>query len=376
MTHEEFLKKLWDKNEHYRNGNFEVVGEYTDSNKHLIIKNKYGECRILSETLITKNSNASRSIALCKTEYFKNELLDLNEHYANKRFEIIGEYKGSGDRIDVLTPYGECSVPVASLVAGCSVGIETAKKPESYFLMELSFQNNHLYNQILSIEGFSNMNTKCNILTKYGWVNVTPMELKRLKNFNILSALNKTEYFLNRCKEERKDFNNVDYTDAVYYKTEEKLNLRCKIHNYKYNQKAGNHIKGVQGCPFCMGKVLMYNRDNIKQHKDFLEKIQGVLYIVKLSNGQESFYKVGITAESRFDYRMNQLKKSYNLYIEYTEYSNMVDIYNQEQNFLKEFKNYRYNPLIKFKGYTECLSINPLNAYGFWEEELRATTKN
>ena len=47
----------------------------------------------------------------------------------------------------------------------------------------------------------------------------------------------------------------------------------------------------------------------------------------------------------------------------------MVSAYNLEQEFPKEFKYYKYTPNNKFKGYTECLSVNPINAYGFWQEE-------
>ncbi len=28
LTNEEFLEKLWEKNEHYRNGEFEVIGDF------------------------------------------------------------------------------------------------------------------------------------------------------------------------------------------------------------------------------------------------------------------------------------------------------------------------------------------------------------
>lgn len=47
----------------------------------------------------------------------------------------------------------------------------------------------------------------------------------------------------------------------------------------------------------------------------------------------------------------------------------MVDVYNKEQNFLKEFKYYKYTPDIWFKGHTECLSVNPLDAYGYWDRK-------
>lgn len=47
----------------------------------------------------------------------------------------------------------------------------------------------------------------------------------------------------------------------------------------------------------------------------------------------------------------------------YTENNNMVLNFKLEQRFLKEFKQYQYIPKIKFTGYTECLTINPLEYY-------------
>ena len=304
FTHEEFLQKLYESNSHYRNGEFKVIGEYKSSEKPITIKDKYGECEIIAETLLFKDSNASITTALDKTQYFKNKLLDLNSHFKDGKFEVTGVYKGSKEKIDVLTPYGECSIFINSLVMGYNVGIESAKNPESYFLKELSFKNKHIHNQILKVEGFKNLRSKCKVLIKYGWVNVVPMELKRLKNFNILSAIDKTSFYVNRCKYNRKDFNNIDYSEVIYLNNSTKINLTCKIHNYKYTQKTENHVKGVQGCPYCMEKTLMYNDVNVETHEEFVKQIEGVFYILKLSDMEESFYKVGITSKHRFEYRL------------------------------------------------------------------------
>ena len=369
LTKEEFLERLWDKNEHYRNGEFEVVSEYRSSEKSITIKNKYGECKIIAETLLFKNSNASIVIALDKTQYFKNNLLEVNKHYRNGDFKIIGEYQGSKGKIDVLTSFGECSVFIASLIIGHNVGIESAKNSTSYFLNELAFQNNHIHSQIIKIKDFKNLKTKCRVLTKYGWVSVVPMELKRLKNFNILSAIDKTAFYINRCKYTRKDFDKIDYSQVIYLNNSRKIDLTCKIHDYKYNQKTENHVKGVQGCPYCMKQTIMYTDSNIVAHKEFIEKIEGVLYVLRLTSESEDFFKVGIASKRRFEYRMNQLNQNYNVKVEHTKDLDMVSAYNLEQEFLKEFKYYKYTPNNKFKGYTECLSVNPINAYGFWQEE-------
>ena len=66
---------------------------------------------------------------------------------------------------------------------------------------------------------------------------------------------------------------------------------------------------------------------------------------------------------------INEFKKLYNISIEYTEEGLIVDKYKLEQRFLKEFKQYKYTPMEKFTGYTECLSINPILKYYEWYNE-------
>jgi hypothetical protein len=68
LTHSEFLQILWNKNEHYRNGEFEVISEYKPQNKDIHLRNKYGVCKLKPPTLF-KNNNISKRSAIDKTSY-------------------------------------------------------------------------------------------------------------------------------------------------------------------------------------------------------------------------------------------------------------------------------------------------------------------
>ena len=57
---------------------------------------------------------------------------------------------------------------------------------------------------------------------------------------------------------------------------------------------------------------------------------------------------------------------TYKVKIEFTEEMLIEEAYNLEQRFLKEFENHKYTPKIKFKGYTECLTTNPVAEYYHW----------
>ena len=50
-------------------------------------------------------------------------------------------------------------------------------------------------------------------------------------------------------------------------------------------------------------------------------------------------------------------------------YLNLETLPNYAVKHKMSYNDYKYTPNNKFKGYTECLSVNPINAYGFWQEE-------
>ena len=68
----------------------------------------------------------------------------------------------------------------------------------------------------------------------------------------------------------------------------------------------------------------------------------------------------------RLQYRMNSLRKEYSALIEYCQEGLTVDMYNLEQRFLEEFRKYKYIPKKHFTGHTECLTVNPINFYYYY----------
>lgn len=299
LTHEEFLKKLWEKNQYYRNGDFKVVGEFVDKYTTILIENKYGYLKVHPRCLFS-NGQINSYQALDKEDYTLKELKDKNKAVFDKTLSV--EIKGS----------------------------------------------------------------KCLVQTIYGEVYIEKMSLFKNKDYSINTAVNKTEFWVERNRYIREDFNQIDYSLVNYISNSNKVHLRCKIHDYEYFQRPSHHTAGVQGCVYCMKQVIMYTSENIKKHKEFFDHHFSFLYVVHLSSETESFYKVGITAKDRFKYRLKALRKDYNVKVVYTQEGLTKDNFNLEQRFLREFKNYKYVPGIKFTGYTECLTTNPIDEYYDW----------
>lgn len=304
FTHEEFLEKLYESNSHYRNGEFEVIGDYCGLNKHIMIEDNLGRYNILANDLLKKNSKPSIYVVLDKTDYFKKEVYLKNKYYRNGDFEIVGEYLGR------------------------KVGIEI------------------LYNNLL--------------------YDISPPSLLSDYLPNLKSAKDKNLFWIEKFRISRKDFDSIDYSDVEYNSSKENTYFTCKIHNIKYSQRVYHHLNNVQGCIKCMQYPIMYNENNVSKHNNFLDKINGYLYVIKVESKEEAFYKVGITGEKRIDYRFKELEKYYNVSIEYLEEGSMVKLFKQEQDFLQSFKEFKYTPKIKFRGYTECLTTNPIAEYYNW----------
>jgi len=75
------------------------------------------------------------------------------------------------------------------------------------------------------------------------------------------------------------------------------------------------------------------------------------LYKVRLFNNDESFIKIGITSRE-INLRFNSIPYEYEV-IKIIK-GESAYIYDLELRTKKMFKKYRYNPLIEFKGRTEC----------------------
>ncbi len=300
MNQEEFLKKLWDKNEYYKNGEFEVVGEYVDWKVRVLIKDNYGLISLTPDSLL-KSQKGSIIQAVNKEDYYYNILKEINPNIA-EQIKIL-EYRGDKDGILIETKYGNC------LVRGST--------------------------------------------------------LKKLENISIQTALDKKDFWVRRALDLREKSSCINYSKAEYNCNKEYVNLRCKIHDYNYTQRPSHHMANIQGCPHCATSTIKYSKENFEKHKEFFKDRVGITYVLKLTGNGELFYKVGITGRDE-KYRFNSISQSYKVEIEYKEEMLIEEAYNLEQFFLKDFENQKYMPKIKFKGYTECLTTNPVAEYYHW----------
>lgn len=75
---DDFISDLLLKNSQYKNGEIELLTEYTDSRVKILVKDKYGVCEMLPKSLLG-NSKTSIFSAVDKTSYFINKVNEVNK---------------------------------------------------------------------------------------------------------------------------------------------------------------------------------------------------------------------------------------------------------------------------------------------------------
>lgn len=90
--------------------------------------------------------------------------------------------------------------------------------------------------------------------------------------------------------------NLYDYSEAIQPKSgKSKASIKCAVHGV-FHQTWINHIHSKQGCPKC-ATYGRYSHEWFESNPKFKEA-PSILYLVKFTSEDESFYKIGITRRS------------------------------------------------------------------------------
>lgn len=161
------------------------------------------------------------------------------------------------------------------------------------------------------------------------------------------------EWFIKLAKGVHGD--TYSYENAVYKSSLEDITVTCSKHG-DFSLRPNNHINGG-GCQEC-AREGMYWRviDRCLKDKEFSRR-RGMLYLVKLSNAEEEFLKIGVSLDSK------------SRFAQYRADGFMVDVLNSwEADYMNvslvEFAVIKYAqisgaiyyPKNVFAGHTECLS--------------------
>ncbi len=131
----------------------------------------------------------------------------------------------------------------------------------------------------------------------------------------------------------------------------------CKICNTEWKSTLSNIFYNQQGCPKC-NKSGRYNTAWFDSHPE-LKTTPALLYLVRFSNDEEDFIKVGITRHNIFT-RFPKYKYPYVMCLYQSVNTTLYHAWKEEQNILQQFSKYLYLPKQHIGGRTECLTLIPL----------------
>lgn len=174
------------------------------------------------------------------------------------------------------------------------------------------------------------------------------------------SAINKTDYFINKIRDIHG--NKYDYSKSFYVNNKSKITIICTEHG-EFTQTPDNHLAG-KGCPKCgninkskyqkeypTGWTLTNWKNKALRSKNF-DSFK--VYILKIYSNNEEFYKIGRTFNTIVDRFTKSNNIPYNFDVVEIIEGDAEYVFKLENRLKRKNKNNKYIPNIKFDGMYEC----------------------
>lgn len=233
------------------------------------------------------------------------------------------------------------------------------------FLDKLKEVNEHYKNGELKIVGkYVDTSSKILCKDKYGELLVTVNRLFSGVKPCITSAINPTEYWINKAKEVH--HNKFDYKKSKYIGSHDDIEIICSKHGSFWQDPSKHITKRKAGCPLCGYKITSeklsknpsgWSLTDWKKQAKLSSRFDSFkVYIIKCWNEDEEFYKIGRTYLSlkvRFE---GLVKMPYKYKVVKTIIGTVEEIFNLEVELKRQHKSFKYIPKKQFAGIFECFS--------------------
>lgn len=358
LTHEEFLKRL----PTVILNKFIIKNSYVTADEYIILEDSLGILYKSKPHWLMSGRIPSIITAIDKTDAINKITLNIFKG----TLKVVSKYIGDASIIHVEDKYGVIfKTTPANLKDGKYPTLSSALDKNAAFISHAIAVHGKKYD-------YSNINcinteNKVNIICKkhgeflqsyQNHVNCRQGCRKCFIEKNTENRRFTTEEFIKKAEIVHKKF--YDYSTLTYINSSSKINVICPIHG-EYTTNANNHLRGSK-CPKCSRNNMThlgYNRTQwIKKFNEAVGNKQCLVYIVLLYNNEESFIKIGRTFRD-IKYRLNHAIP-YNYKILKLISGDSEYIYNLEKKLHKKYKQYKYEPLINFKGHSECFNLNIL----------------
>ena len=285
------------------------------------------------------------------TESFIEKSKIKHNNYYDYSLVLIDDTMNNKNKVKIICPeHGVFEQSIMGHVRGdrCGKCVGGIKISQQDFINNAIKVHNNKYDY--SLVEYINSNTKVKIIChEHGVFEQEPhphvLGQGCMKCYHSKRTLSQSE-FIERCSKIHDNY--YDYSSTIYTKGIEKVKIICPEHGV-FQQKASSHLQG-SGCTSC-------TRVNTFLPIDENYKLKTYFYIIRVFDDNEEFIKIGFTRTS-IKNRFKKGKIPYKYEILHEESGQFKDIFNKEQMLLQHLKPFKYRPLKKFNGYTECLNHN------------------
>ena len=352
LTQDQFIEKASKKHNNYYN--YSLVNYINATTKVSIICPKHGEFQqqpnnhLFGQRCVwcmgdnVRNARSIQCDDFIKT--FKQKHEDLYESISFKSPYI--DYK---TKILIETKYGDVLIAPCRLIKGIKPNISHAVCPITYLTNFIKINNPSLSDKIIKFDQYMGYMSPVLIHTIYGLIKKTPDSLIQGGGIDIRSAINKNEYLYNYLKIHQPQYINKNIQFLTPFEGN-KYPITITLNNKKYITTPDALQSGCFSDETSKGR---YSYTIIERNKLEFKNTDCILYKIRLYNDDESFYKIGITIK---DIQIRLRSFPYSVEIISLEYHNLYDAYIREQDLHNSLINFKYKPVIKFAGQTECFS--------------------
>lgn len=279
-------------------------------------------------------------------KYTEEEYIQEVKLVHKNEFEVISRFKGLTKPILVKDKYGILEIKTARQLLITRPAILSAVNKTEYFMNQLKDKYPEIAIELQPLSEYTTAKTKMLFDTIFGIVSTTPDTLLAGHVPNIRSATDRKKYFYNQLCYLYSDFD-YDFIVGSTDRHKGKVTLICPIHGNK--EIDSDWIFSGCGCPEC-------NKDWNKSNS---------LYLIELSKNNEIFYKIGVSYRLKNkelrryrDYRSLGYTIREILSQDFEDYLNCIDAETKIKRLIKEFL---YTPENwEYKTSTECFKGNIL----------------
>lgn len=365
ITHNDFISLLYSNNEHYRNGDFDVLGTYSKMKSKIHLKDKYSEHSKTPERLLSGESLSSKT-SLNKLQYYRNYISINCKDFDLNNYNIISVTDSDKDNSALIdTKHGLCKMLISNILKGAVPSIKCAIDKTEYFISVLKDRGDIGITDYSTIK-YMSAQVKVKYMTKFGYCEMSPNSLMYCERAdNMQSIVDKTKYIKDLIYSEKGDL--YDLSNVRYVNNNTPIKIKCKEHGV-FDVAPGNFVgcKSHRGCPKCgresTTKSVIENPvgwsykswSKAGARSKYFDNYK--VYILECSNNSEHFYKIGRTfLKTDMRFKSNKLPYSYKILHEVIS-ENPEYICKLESELKASNKVNKYIPLVRFEGMYECFS--------------------